>query len=55
MRDILFAVIGLALFALFSGVIISFVPEPDLVIVVLIVLAMVGWDFIRELFLGKKS
>lgn len=55
MRDILLAILGLAGFAIFCGVLIGFVPHIDLVIVVLLVLAMTAFDFFRELFRNRKK
>lgn len=63
MRDILFATLGVALFALFCGILVVFVQRdmtegidhPALVVTVLIVLAMTAWDFIRELFIKRKD
>jgi hypothetical protein len=46
-------IIGLAAIAMligFIGILIAFVPVPDLVIIVLIVIGMAAYDFYRSLF-----
>lgn len=53
MRDIVFAILGLLGFIAFCGVLIAFVPHTDLVVVVIIVILMVAFDFARELFWRK--
>lgn len=57
MIDKFLAVVSLACLIGFMGVIIWFVPDPDLVIVTIIVLAMAVYDFYREAFRkgGGKS
>lgn len=54
MRDILFAIIGVVSFGIFCGVLIAFVPHTDLVVVVILVLAMLVFDFARELFWRRE-
>ena len=49
MIDILFAVVGAAGFIAFCLVFILFVPHTDLVIVIVAVIAMVLFDFVRDL------
>lgn len=55
MIDKLFALLGLLGFVTFCGILIAFVPHPDLVIVTVIVLLMTAWDFVRELFFHKDG
>lgn len=55
MIDILFAIIGAAGFIAFCTVLIVFVPHTDLVIVILLVIAMVCYDFFRELWRRGKD
>lgn len=53
MTDKLFAFLGLLGFAIFCAILIAFVPHLDLVAVVVLVLLMVAFDFIRELIMKK--
>ena len=57
MIDKVLAVISVACLIGFMGIIIWFVPDPDLVIVTIAVLAMALYDFYREAFRngGGKS
>ena len=55
MRDVLFAFIGAGAFILFCSVLIVFVPHTDLVIVVVLVILMICFDFARELFFGRDG
>lgn len=55
MIDILFAAIGAAAFIAFCTVLIVFVPQTDLVIIILIVIAMVCYDFARDLWLSRRD
>lgn len=50
MTDKILALMALATLAGFLGIIVSFVPEPDLVIIVAVVILMTCFDFFRELF-----
>ena len=50
MIDILFAIIGAGAFIAFCTVLIVFVPHTDLVIVILLVIAMVCYDFFVDLW-----
>ena len=54
MIDKLLAFLALAGLFTFLGFILWRVPEIDFAIVVFVVLAMVTFDFIRELFLKKR-
>ena len=55
MIDILFAIIGAGAFVAFCTVLIVFVPHTDLVIVILLVIAMVCYDFFLELWRRRKD
>ena len=50
MFDKVLAVLSVACLIGFMGIIIWFVPDPDLVIVTIIVLAMAVYDFYRDAF-----
>lgn len=49
------ALIALACLVAFMGVMLSFVVEPDLIIVTVIVLVMAMYDFWRQLYREKKA
>lgn len=49
------ATLAFALLAGFLAIVASFVPEPDLVIVFVVALALCGIDFVRELLKPKKN
>ncbi len=55
MIDILFATLGAAGFIAFCAVLIVFVPHADLVIVLVIVIAMVCYDFFLDLWRRRKD
>lgn len=55
MTDRILALVALAGFILFLGIIVSYVPHPDLVTVVIIVILMACYDFGRELFTRKDE
>lgn len=52
--DRLLALLALVGLFTFLGFIVWRVPEIDLLIVTAVVLAMVTWDFIRELFFSRR-
>ena len=49
MIDVVFAILGAAGFIVFCSVLIVFVPHTDLVVVIVLVLLMVCYDFARDL------
>lgn len=53
--DRLFAIIALATLIGFLGVVVGFVPEPDLIIVFVIVIAMAIYDFWKTIGPKPKS
>ena len=53
MVDRLIAFFALATLIVFLGIIVVFVPDPDLAIVSMLALAMAGFDFYRTLFKRK--
>ena len=55
MIDTLFATIGALCFISFCAVLITYVPHTDLVIVIVLVILMVCFDFVRELFFRKRN
>ncbi|MGF1562933.1 MAG: hypothetical protein ACFB3T_12230 [Geminicoccaceae bacterium] len=50
MRDAILAVLGLAGFVIFVGILIWKVQEPDLIVVVVLGIAAAAFDFARELW-----
>lgn len=55
MIDKVLAAVSLAGLIAFMGIIVWFVPEPDLTIVTILVLAMAFRDFYYAVFRGKGS
>ena len=53
--DRLFAIAALAVFIGFLAVIVGFVPELDLIIVFVFVIALVIWDFWQTIGPQRKS
>lgn len=56
--DIVLALAALAGLAIFVGIIMEFVPEPSLIAVICVSLALAAFDFLREIwqsFRGKKK
>lgn len=51
--DRILAVFSLAVFGAFLGIVVYFVTEADLATVVVIVIAMAGYDFYRTVFRGN--
>ncbi|MEQ8815163.1 MAG: hypothetical protein RLO51_20340 [Thalassobaculum sp.] len=50
--------IGLSALALligFMAILIGFVPHPDLIAVIVVVVLMAGYDFYRSLFAGRDG
>jgi hypothetical protein len=54
MMDRIFALLGMALFIGFVGVLIARVPKVDLWIVLVVVVAMAAYDFWRSLRQGPE-
>lgn len=50
MSDRIIGILAFAALAATFGVLVGFVPSPDMVIVLAVVLAMAGYDFWRSLF-----
>ena len=55
MTDKIMALIALFFFVSFLSIIASYVPEPDLIIVISLGVAMAVFDFWLALFKGKKT
>ena len=55
MTDRILALLALAGFIIFLGIIIAYVPHPDLVTVSVVVIVMACYDFWRELFNRKDK
>ncbi len=55
MMDIVMAIAALCGLILFLGVLVAFVPETDLVIVVVVVAAMACYDFYRKGLRRRKN
>ena len=55
MTDRLVAFFALVVLTVFLGIIVAFVPDPDLAIVSILALAMAGFDFYRSLFAKKQQ
>lgn len=54
MSDRIIGVLAFAALAATFGVLVGFVPSPDLIAVLAVVLAMAGYDFWRSLFAGGR-
>lgn len=55
MIDKLIGLVAFATLAGFMGIIVWFVPEPDLAIVVFVVLAFAGYDFYSSTIRGRDD
>ena len=55
MGDRILGVLALGLLIGFLGVLVSFVPELDLIIVVVIAISLAGYDFFLSLFRQKNG
>lgn len=53
MTEWILALLAFAGLTIFLAVIVSFVPSPDLIIVVVICVAMAAFDFLRDLIARK--
>lgn len=56
MLDRIIGIAAIAVLTGFMGILVGFVPDPDLAIVIAIAVAMAGYDFYRALFrkAGKR-
>jgi len=55
MLDKVIGVVAIAFLMGFMGILIGFVPIPDLVVIIGIVVAMAAFDFYRALFLKRNG
>ena len=55
LADIVLAIAALAGLGIFVGIIMQFVPEPSLIGVISVSLAMVAFDFVREIWQSIRN